>query len=120
MNLLHRSTLLSLAALGLLVVDRTSCLRAQDSVPSGKEPIVASVEVSKLIYDYLVDGTPGRGRSDANRKFTTLQAAYAAAPDGTPDQPTVIGIAPNVYLLPGGTTDAQPERSPRTTSRCWG
>ncbi len=37
----------------------------------------------------------------AARKFKTLQAAYEAAPAGTEAKPTVIGIKPNVYQLPG-------------------
>jgi hypothetical protein len=73
--------------------------RAQDSVT--KEPIDPSIEVSKLTYDYLVDGDLAQD-DPANNKFKTLQAAYAAAPAGTESKPTVIGIKPNVYLLPGG------------------
>ena len=48
---------------------------------------------------------PAAGRSRAE-KFKTLQAAYAAAPAGTPDHPTVIGIKPDVYFLRGGDTEA--------------
>jgi hypothetical protein len=73
--------------------------RAQDSAPSG-EPLT-SVDPTTLTYDYLVDGDLA-GDDPANNKFATLQAAYDAAPEGTPDHPTVIGIVPNVYLLPGG------------------
>ena len=51
-------------------------------------------------YDYLVDGSLKQDDPD-NRKFTTLQAAYEAAPAGTPEKPTVIGIKPDVYLLHG-------------------
>ena len=49
-------------------------------------------------YDYLVDSSLPQDDA-ANRKFKTVQAAYAAAPAGTPDHPTVIGIKPDVYLL---------------------
>jgi hypothetical protein len=49
-------------------------------------------------YDYLVDSSLSQD-DPANRKFKTLQAAYAAAPAGTPDKPTVIGIKPDVYLM---------------------
>src|SRR5476651_2216971 len=73
--------------------------RAQDSAPSSGEPIVASIDPAKLTYDYLVDGRLAQD-DPANKKFKTLQAAYAAAPAGTAEKPTVIGIAPNVYLLP--------------------
>src|SRR5215471_13446349 len=75
--------------------------RAQDSAPSG-EPLT-SVDPTTLTYDYLVDGDLS-GDDPDNRKFATLQAAYDAAPEGTADHPTVIGIVPNVYLLPGGTS----------------
>ncbi len=55
--------------------------------------------------DYLVDsGLPQD--EPAQQKFKTLQAAYAAAPAGTPDKPTVIGIKPDVYFLHGGDTEA--------------
>ena len=49
-------------------------------------------------YDYLVDSSLSQD-DPAGRKFKTLQAAYAAAPAGTPDKPTVIGIKPDVYLM---------------------
>jgi len=90
---------LVLAATLASVSTFTALARAQDSAPSG-EPLT-SVDPTTLRYDYLVDGDlssddPGNG------KFATLQAAYDAAPAGTPGHPTVIGIVPNVYLLPGG------------------
>ena len=84
------------AAFGMATV-----ARAQDSAPGG-EPI-AAIDPTTLTYDYLVDGNLPAD-DPANRKFTTLQAAYAAAPEGTAAQPTVIGIAPDVYLLPGPST----------------
>ena len=87
-----------------LVASLGHSARAQDSTPAAGEPIV-SIDPATLSYDYLVDGSLAAD-DPANRKFTTLQAAYAAAPEGTADQPTVIGIAPNVYLLPGATTGA--------------
>lgn len=49
-------------------------------------------------YDYLVDSSLSQD-DPANKKFKTLQAAYAAAPAGTPAKPTVIGIKPDVYHL---------------------
>ena len=81
--------------------------RAQDNVRGSAEPIVASIDPSKLAYDLLVDGNLAQDDA-ANKKFKTLQAAYAAAPSGTEEKPTVIGIKPNVYQLPGG--------APRTPS----
>ena len=77
--------------------------RAQDSAPNG-EPLT-TVDPATLTYDYLVDGALPAD-DPTNRRFTTVQAAYAAAPDGTADHPTVIGIAPNVYLLPGAGSGA--------------
>ncbi len=63
------------------------------------EPIVSSIDPSKLTYDILVDGNLERD-DPANLRFKTLQAAYAAARPGTEEKRTVIGIKPNVYLLP--------------------
>jgi hypothetical protein len=54
-------------------------------------------------YDLLVDGSL-KADDPGARKFRTVEAAYAAASAGTPDKPTVIGIMPNVYLLPGKGT----------------
>jgi hypothetical protein len=72
---------------------------AQDSVKGGTEPIVSSIDPAQLTYDYLVDGNLPQD-DPAAKKFKTLQAAYAAAPEGTEARPTVIGIKPNVYQLP--------------------
>jgi hypothetical protein len=80
---------------------------AQDNVRGGAEPIVRSIDPSKLTYDVLVDGNLAQD-DPGNRKFRTLQAAYAAAPAGTEGKPTVIGIMPNVYQLPSS--------APRTPS----
>src|SRR5262245_29959392 len=87
-------------SLGLLAILMTSgAAMAQDNVRGGVEPIVSSIDPSKLTYDILVDGNLERD-DPANRKFKTLQAAYAAAPAGTEEKRTVIGIKPNVYFLP--------------------
>ena len=72
---------------------------AQDNVRGGTEPIVNSIDVSKLTFDILVDGNLQRD-DPANLQFKTLQAAYAAAQPGTDAKRTVIGIKPNVYMLP--------------------
>lgn len=72
---------------------------AQDNVRGGAEPVVSSIDPSKLTYDILVDGNLDRDDA-ASLRFKTLQAAYAAAPPGTEAKRTVIGIKPNVYLLP--------------------
>jgi hypothetical protein len=62
-------------------------------------------DTTHYAYDYLVDSSLQRD-DPAQKKFKTLQAAYAAAPAGTPDHPTVIGIKPDVYFLRGGDTQA--------------
>lgn len=56
-------------------------------------------------YDYLVDGSIARDEP-AQKTFKTLQAAYEAAPAGTPERPTIIGIKPDVYFLRGSETTA--------------
>jgi hypothetical protein len=84
-----------------------STVLAQDRTPDGGEPVVASIDPRTLAYDYLVDGTLAQD-SPALKRFRTLPAAYAAAPEGTEQKPTVIGIAPGVHFLPGG--------APRTPS----
>ena len=99
-NVLFRALTPALA----LVASLGSPARAQDSTPAAGEPITA-IDPTTLTYDILVDGSLAAD-DPANNKFATLQAAYAAAPEGTADHPTVIGIAPNVYLLPGATSGA--------------
>ncbi len=84
----------------LVLLSLRSIAKAQDKIGNGAEPIVASIDPSKLAYDYLVDGN--LAQDDAPSKtFKTLQAAYAAAPEGTEAKPTVIGIMPNVYPITG-------------------
>ncbi len=62
-------------------------------------------DTTRYAYDYLVDSSLQQD-DPAQKKFKTVQAAYAAAPAGTPDHPTVIGIKPDVYFLRGGDTEA--------------
>jgi len=102
MKLPGRLPLVSCAVFSFLAAGGAA--RAQDMTPAAGEP-VTTVDPTTLAYDYLVDGSLAQD-DPANRRFSTLQAAYAAAPEGTPDKPTVIGIAPNVYLLPGGGSGA--------------
>ena len=86
--------------LAMLAVPVTSeSALAQDNVRGGAEPVVSSIDPSKLAYDILVDGSLDRD-DPANLKFKTVQAAYAAARPGTEEKRTVIGIKPNVYFLP--------------------
>ena len=54
-------------------------------------------------YDILVDAS--RPEDAAAHRYQTLQAAYAAAPEGTRERPTVIGLMPDVYQLHGTETD---------------
>jgi hypothetical protein len=91
-------TALCLSAAALLLFSHIA--RAQDKV-AGQEPIDPTINPATLTYDYLVDGNLPAD-DPANKKFKTLQAAYQAAPAGTEQKPTVIGIKPNVYQLPGG------------------
>src|SRR5580692_11785575 len=77
--------------------------QAQDNVRGGSEPIIRSIDPANLTYDYLVDGNLHQD-DPAARRFKTLQSAYEAAPAGTETKPTVIGIKPNVYQLPGPAT----------------
>src|SRR5215471_6401048 len=99
-----------LLCIGVLALREFSA-RAQDNVRGGAEPIVSAINPAGLTYDYLVDGNLSED-DPAARKFKTLQAAYAAAPAGTEAKPTVIGIKPNVYQLPGG-----PPRTPSMSIR---
>ncbi len=89
------SLFLALAALPAACVPAL----AQDNVRGGVEPVVQSIDPSRLTYDILVDGNLDHD-DPANLKFKTLQAAYAAARPGTEEKRTVIGIKPNVYFLP--------------------
>ena len=91
-NRIHVELLLAVLITGVSAL-------GQDNVRGGMEPIVSSIDPSKLTYDILVDGSLQRD-DPANLKFKTVQAAYAAAPAGTEEKRTVIGIKPNVYLLP--------------------
>jgi hypothetical protein len=54
-------------------------------------------------YDILVDAS--RPEDTAAHRYRTVQAAYAAAPAGTRERPTVIGLMPDVYQLHGTETD---------------
>jgi hypothetical protein len=83
--------------LAVFVLCRVS---GQESIKGGAEPLVNSIDPARLSYDFLVDGTLPHDDLAA-KKFKTLQAAYAAAPAGTESKPTVIGIKPGVYKLPG-------------------
>ena len=78
----------------------------QDNVRGDVEPVDRTIDPAMLTYDYLVDGDLPRD-DPANKRFRSLQAAYEAAAAGTEENPTVIGIKPNVYSLPGG-----PPRTP--------
>src|SRR5436189_6222814 len=86
---------------GVLLAVLIACgsARAQDNVRGNAEPIVNSIDPSQLTYDILVDGNLERD-DPANRMFKTLQAAYAAATPGTEEKHTVVGIKPNLYMLP--------------------
>ena len=101
MNMFRRSSV-SCAILSFLLLVTGLMAHAQDN-GSGGEPIVSTIDPSTLTYDYLVDGNLTQD-DPAHNKFSTLQAAYAAAPAGTATRQTVIGIMPNVYQITGTTT----------------
>ncbi|MGD1276934.1 MAG: pectinesterase family protein [Tepidisphaeraceae bacterium] len=86
--------------LGAVLIGFAHPAWGQDNVRGGSEPIVGSIDPDKLSYDFLVDGNLPQD-DPAAKKFKTLQAAYAAAPEGTEARPTVIGIKPNVYQITG-------------------
>ena len=98
-------TLLSMLILLIFTITGDKAF-AQDHVRGSSEPIDETIDPTTLNYDYLVDGNLPTD-DPANKRFKTLQAAYEAAPAGTEENPTVIGIKPNVYFLPGG-----PPRTP--------
>src|SRR5688572_22058295 len=100
--MLQRPSLASAAALAL-ALGAAPLAHAQDTGALG-EPLT-NVDPATLGYHLLVDGNLAAD-DPANLQFRTLQAAYAAAPEGTADDPTVIGIAPNIYLLPGTSSGA--------------
>ena len=67
-------------------------------------------------YDILVDAS--RPEDAAAHRYQTLQAAYAAAPEGTRDRPTVIGLMP--FSMKTSGTSSQPSTgwSESSRSRC--
>jgi pectin methylesterase-like acyl-CoA thioesterase len=91
--IVFRFFVIVIAALG-------SMAYAQDS--NGPSPL-SSLDTTNQPYNILVDGSLAQDNPALNQ-YTTLQAAYAAAPAGTPSNPTVIGIKPNVYNLNGGVS----------------
>ena len=50
-------------------------------------------DTTHYAYDYLVDSSLPQD-DPAQKKFKTLQAAYAAAPSGTPDHPLSSASSP--------------------------
>ncbi len=87
----------------LFVAFTTAALHAQDTLRgmgpiNGYTGVVFNTTSDK--YDYLVDSSLPQD-DPATKRFRTVEGAYAAAPAGTVGHPTVIGIKPDVYLLPG-------------------
>src|SRR5580698_6150158 len=97
-----RGRLLEVA--GIILVTATTfgpVAHAQDNLRDGAPfngYTGVKFDTTNYAYDYLVDSSLSQD-DPANKKFKTLQAAYAAAPAGTPNHPTVIGVKPDVYLL---------------------
>ena len=96
----QHSLLLPAALYAILSTAGAIPAHAQDS--NGPSP-VGSLDTTGYRYDYLVDSSLPQD-DPTNRQFRTLQAAYAAAPAGTPAKQTVIGIKPDVYFIRGGAT----------------
>ncbi|SPE24882.1 conserved exported hypothetical protein [Candidatus Sulfotelmatomonas gaucii] len=90
-----------------MIVFAGPTVRAQDNMRGEPYNGYTGVpfDTQAYAYDYLVDSSLSQD-DPAQKKFRTLQAAYAVAPAGTPDHPTVIGIKPDVYFLRGGETEA--------------
>ena len=94
----------SLKTAPLLLAIATICApvaRAQDNLRDGAPfngYTGVPFDTSSYRYDYLVDSSLQQD-NPAAKKFKTLEAVYAAAPAGTPEKPTVIGIKPDVYFL---------------------
>jgi hypothetical protein len=89
------------AAVLMIVTAFTPRAQAQDnlrdSAPfNGYTGVV--FDTTAYPYDYLVDSSLPQD-DPADKKFKTLEAAYAAAPAGTSQKQTVIGIKPDVYLF---------------------
>jgi hypothetical protein len=61
MKMRHVAVQLFLVLLTLLITDE--CVMAQDNVRGSREPIVSSIDASKLSYDILVDGNLDRDDS---------------------------------------------------------
>jgi len=91
-----------IALLALIVATAlTPLARAQDNLRDGAPfngYTGVPFDTTAYPYDYLVDSSLPQD-DPPNKRFKTVQAAYAAAPAGTPEHPTVIGIKPDVYLL---------------------
>jgi hypothetical protein len=87
-------------ALAALTLTSAGMAHAQDNLHGAPYNGYTGVtfDTTKYVYDYLVDGSLAADDA-ANKKFKTLDAAYAAAPAGTAAKPTVIGIKPNLYLF---------------------
>jgi Pectinesterase len=96
-----------LFALSSFALFSSSPIRAQDNMRGAPYNGYSgeTFDTRAYPYDYLVDSSLPQDQPE-QKQFKTLQAAYAAAPAGTPEHPTVIGIKPDVYFLHGGDTEA--------------
>jgi hypothetical protein len=100
MNLRIRRIGLALVVLTIAATLGTLA-RAQDNLRDGAPfngYTGVKFDTTGYAYDYLVDSSLAQD-DPANHRFKTVLAAYAAAPAGTPEKQTVIGIKPDVYLL---------------------
>jgi len=90
-------------AAALIVYALTPRADAQDNLITGEKIngyTGVPFDTRNYAYDYLVDSSLAQD-DQANKRFKTVQAAYDAAPAGTSEKPTVIGIKPDVYFVRG-------------------
>jgi len=100
MSMRGRTPGVALAVL-MMVAALTPRMKAQDNLRDAAPfngYTGVTFDTRNYAYDYLVDSSLSQD-DPANKKFKTVEAAYAAAPAGTPGKPTVIGIKPDVYLM---------------------
>lgn len=98
---MRKLALLHSVALSLLLL--VGGMKPAWSQDSENSPLITPLDTTSAPYSILVDSSLPQD-NPAAMQFTTLQAAYAAAPAGTATQQTVIGIKPGVYQITGTAT----------------
>ncbi len=102
-----RKSALFASVVGVLMIVASQPAAAQDTL-AGLGPVRGYTDVvfdtTAQRYDILVDAS--KPEDPAAHRYQTVQAAYAAAPAGTRERPTVIGLLPDVYQLRGTATES--------------